>query len=84
MALYLCTKMTINPFNIFVGHTSFFSLLTCCVILHTFYDFCEFSFFDFPPEKVSNSMDPDPARRFVGPDLGPKCLQNVSAEDTSN
>ena len=25
---------------------------------------------------VSNSLDPDQARRFVGPDLGPNCLQN--------
>ena len=32
--------------------------------------------------RVSNSLDPDQARRFVGPDLGPNCLQNLSAEDT--
>ena len=25
--------------------------------------------------RVSNSLDPDQARRFVGPDLGPNCLQ---------
>ena len=25
---------------------------------------------------MSNSLDPDQARRYVGPDLGPKCLQN--------
>ena len=25
--------------------------------------------------KVSNSLDPDQARHFVGPDLGPSCLQ---------
>ena len=28
-----------------------------------------------PP--VSNSLDPDQARRFVGPDLGSICLQRV-------
>ena len=28
---------------------------------------------------MSNSMDPDQARRFVGPDLGPNC----SADDIS-
>ena len=33
--------------------------------------------------KVSNSLDPDQAPRFVGPDLGPNCLQRLSAEDTS-
>ena len=33
--------------------------------------------------KVSNSLDPDQARRFVGPDLGPNCLQKLSADDKS-
>ena len=34
---------------------------------------------------MSNSLDPDQARRFVGPDLGPNCLQrlHVSADDKS-
>ena len=32
---------------------------------------------------VSNRLDPDQARRFVGPDLGPNCLQMLSADDTS-
>ena len=27
----------------------------------------------------SNSLDPDQARRFVGPDLDPNCLQRLSA-----
>ena len=26
--------------------------------------------------RVSNSLDPDQARRFVGPDLDPNCLQS--------
>ena len=30
--------------------------------------------------RVSNSLDPDQARHFVGPDLGPKCLQKLSAD----
>ena len=29
--------------------------------------------------QVSNSLDPDQARHFVGPDLGPNCLQRLSA-----
>ena len=33
--------------------------------------------------RVSNSLDPDQARHFVGPDLGPNCLQILSADDTS-
>ena len=30
---------------------------------------------------VSNILEPDQARRIVGPDLGPKCLQRLSADD---
>ena len=30
---------------------------------------------------MSNSLDPDQARRIVGPDLGP-CLPRLSADDT--
>ena len=33
--------------------------------------------------RVSNSLDPDQGRHFVGPDLGPNCLQSLSADDTS-
>ena len=32
---------------------------------------------------VSNSLDPDQARHFVMPDLGPNCLQRLSAEKKS-
>ena len=31
---------------------------------------------------MSNSLDPDQARRFVGPDLGPNCLPKLSEDDT--
>ena len=30
-------------------------------------------------KRESNSLDPD----LVGPDLGPNCLQNLAADDTS-
>ena len=33
--------------------------------------------------KVPNSLDSDHARHFVGHDLGPICLQGVSADETS-
>ena len=33
--------------------------------------------------RVSNSLDPDQARQNVGPDLGPNCLQKLSADDKS-
>ena len=31
---------------------------------------------------MSKSLDPDQARRFVGPDLSPNCLPRLSADDT--
>ena len=31
---------------------------------------------------VTNNLDPDQARHFVGPYLGPNCLQRLSAEDS--
>ena len=33
--------------------------------------------------RVSNSSDPDQAGHVVGPDLGPNCLQKLSADVTS-
>ena len=33
--------------------------------------------------RVPNSLDPDQARHFVRPGLGPNCLQRLSAGDTS-
>ena len=33
--------------------------------------------------RVSNRLDPDQARHFVGPDLGPNCLQRLSADNKS-
>ena len=32
---------------------------------------------------MSNSLDPDQVQCFVGPDLGPNCLQKISADNTS-
>ena len=31
--------------------------------------------------RVSNSLDPDQDRHFVGPDLGPNCLCRLSTDD---
>ena len=33
---------------------------------------------------MANSLDPDQARHFVGPDLGPSCLEKFSADDNKN
>ena len=32
--------------------------------------------------RLSNSLDVDQARHYVGPDLGSNCLQRLSADDT--
>ena len=34
----------------------------------------------FNTVRVSNILDPDRAQHFVGPDLGPNCLQRLSAD----
>ena len=33
--------------------------------------------------RVSNGLDPDQGRHSVGPDLGPNCLQKLSADGTN-
>ena len=33
---------------------------------------------------MSNSLNPDQAQRFIGPDLDPNCLHMLSADDTSS
>ena len=33
---------------------------------------------------MSNSLDPDQDRRSVDPDLGPNCLQRLSADNKSS
>ena len=33
--------------------------------------------------RVANSLDLDQGRHFVGPDLGPDCLQRIAAYHTS-
>ena len=37
----------------------------------------------FSTIRVANSLDPDQARHFVRPDLGPNCLQRLSADNKS-
>ena len=60
----------------------------CWVIFHAFVVLCclfsklTFSINSFRNTiRVSNSLDPDQDRQNVGPDLGPNCLQRLSADD---
>ena len=80
----------------FVGSKSIDNLqrpnwfIACWVIFHAFVVFCwlfskltlsENSFRN--PIRVSNSLDSDQDRHFVGPDLGLNCLQSLSTDDKS-
>ena len=57
-------------------------MLFCCLLI--FFKINFFSKNSFRNTiRVSNSSDPDQARHFVGPDLGPNCLQKLSPDDTS-
>ena len=62
--------MDIISFHAFLSSAVFFSKLT----------FSKNSFGN--TIRVSNILEPDQARRFVGPDLGSNCLVRLSADDT--
>ena len=74
-----------------MGMTIFFFNFTLCLIFHAFLlsdDYFKINFFDKQFREYHqcvNSLDPDQTqtRHFVAPDLGPNCLQRLSAEDTS-
>ena len=57
--------------------------------MHAFLSFTDFfqnQFFEKLFQEYNQgvkSFDPDQARHFVGLDLGPNCLQKLSADDTS-
>ena len=49
-------------------------MLFCCLLIFFKINFFE-KFFQKYPASVLNSLDPDQARQYVGPDLGPNCFQ---------
>ena len=55
---------------------------SACWVICMFFVVCGYLFFR-NTIRVSNSLDPDQARCFVGPDLDPNCLQRLSADDKS-
>ena len=83
----LCTFSTgITEINI----NSLFYLFATCVIFLAFLSSAEFlqnQLFSKNSRRntirVSNNLDPDQAQHFVNPDLGPICLQRLSADNTS-
>ena len=59
-------------------HGKFF-MLNCCLLI-----FFQNQLFRKKNSGIplSNRLDPDQAQHFVGSDLGPNCLQKLSADDT--
>ena len=60
---WLFTLCMLGNFNVFLSSADFFSKIIF---------FSKISFRN--SIRVSNSLDPDQARRHVGPDLDPNCL----------
>ena len=60
---------------------NFASLFVVCEFFYTISTFLKNYF--RKTIKEWNNLDPDQAKCFVGPDLGPDCLQWLSADDTS-
>ena len=78
------TPVQSPPYNLrIVGGCIPVKIFACWVIFHAF--FCHWPIFFFLKNsfRVSNSLDLDQARHFVGPDLGPNCLPRLSADGTS-
>ena len=62
---------------------TFFLFFFCCLLI--FFSRLTFSKISFRNMiRMSNSLDPDLARHFVVPDLGPNCLQRLSADYKSH
>ena len=55
----------------------------CCCLLTFFFKINFFKKFFQDTIRVTNGLDPDQDRHFVGPELGPNCLQRLSADDKS-
>ena len=51
-------------------------IIYCLLILFT-------KFLSGIPPECQKSLDPDQDQCFIGPDLGPNCLQSLSAYDTN-
>ena len=71
--LHICESVFCQLLDFPILHILFLHTLLLCHML-------EF----FNTTRVSNSLHPDQARHFVGPDLGPNCLQRLLADNKSH
>ena len=72
----LCQK--ILPVNKLCAHQEILMLFCHLLIFFKINFFKKF----FQEYHMSNSLDPDKARHFVGPHLGPTCLQRLPSDGT--
>ena len=92
-SFYLCLRLTSPKVAAFTVNKSHIILIACILLFGyfftLFYYFVDLKIFFSTlffkifrnHTRVSNSLDPDPARRSVGPNLGPNCLQGLSVEN---
>ena len=65
---HICEKVYFDQLLDFRIYYYSFTLYYCAI------------FYSFNTIRVSNSLDPDQAKHFVGPDLGPNYLQRLSGD----
>ena len=62
---------------------NFACFLSSAVVFFVLFFFFKINFFKHSSRnttRVPNTLNPDQDRRYVGPDLGPNCLQRLSAD----
>ena len=86
----LCQNIPTVLFSLKFIETNILKLFANWEIMHAFFCrllifFFKIDFFEkfFQEYHQSVSLDPNQARHFVGPNLGPTCLQKLSADNTS-
>ena len=83
----ICTKLNMGAMTIKLRTVFNLHQLGCfatfCVVCWIFFKITFFKKFFQEYLRVSNILDQDQARSFVGPDLVPTCLQRLSADDIS-
>ena len=77
--LHICEKVYFDQLLVFPKLLLLFLHSLIHVLCHVLLFGC---WIFFNAIRVSNNLDPDQARQFVGPDLSPNCLQRLSAVNT--
>ena len=79
-----------TTYHLHVHVSEYMYVRILCMLGNFTYAFCQRFFSRLTFKKsfrntfgVTNNLDPDQARHFVGPDLDPNCLQRLSSEDSA-